>query len=87
MTTTGLSVDALVDEGLGNTAYLVDLGDGRALAVDAARDLRSVRELAQDGQGTRNVRWSNVPAHGTVLLSRDPDLIRALVEWFQQTLR
>ena len=32
--------------GLGNSAYLVDLGDGRALAVDAARDLRSVRELA-----------------------------------------
>jgi hydroxyacylglutathione hydrolase len=43
---TGLSVEALVDEGLGNSAYLVDLGDGRALAVDAARDLRSVRELA-----------------------------------------
>ena len=46
MSTTGLSVEALVDEGLGNSAYLVDLGDGRALAVDAARDLRSVRELA-----------------------------------------
>jgi hydroxyacylglutathione hydrolase len=43
---TGLLVEALVDEGLGNSAYLVDLGDGRALAVDAARDLRSVRELA-----------------------------------------
>jgi glyoxylase-like metal-dependent hydrolase (beta-lactamase superfamily II)/rhodanese-related sulfurtransferase len=35
-----------VDHGLGNSAYLVDLGDGRALAVDAPRDLRSVRELA-----------------------------------------
>jgi len=46
VSTTGLSVEALVDEGLGNSAYLVDLGDGRALAVDAARDLRSVRELA-----------------------------------------
>jgi glyoxylase-like metal-dependent hydrolase (beta-lactamase superfamily II)/rhodanese-related sulfurtransferase len=43
---TGLSVEALVDEGLGNSAYLVDLGDGRALVVDAARDLRSIRELA-----------------------------------------
>lgn len=31
---------ALVDESLGNSAYLVDLGDGRALAVDADRDLR-----------------------------------------------
>lgn len=37
----------LVDEGLGNTAFLVDLGDGRALAVDPSRDLRAMRhELA-----------------------------------------
>jgi len=42
----GVTVEALVDVGLGNSAYLVDLGDGRALVVDAARDLRSVRELA-----------------------------------------
>ncbi|MEV0405019.1 MBL fold metallo-hydrolase [Actinoallomurus sp. NPDC050550] len=32
----------LVDEGLGNSAYLLDLGDGRALVVDAGRDLRSL---------------------------------------------
>lgn len=37
---------ALVDEGLGNSAYLVDLGDGRALAVDASRDLRALRTAA-----------------------------------------
>ncbi|MFZ3493055.1 MBL fold metallo-hydrolase [Streptomyces sp. 5.8] len=36
----------LVDEGLGNSAYLVDLGGGRALAVDASRDLRSLRRAA-----------------------------------------
>src|SRR5713101_9220475 len=29
---------ALVDEGLGNSSYLVDLGDGRALVVDPERD-------------------------------------------------
>jgi hydroxyacylglutathione hydrolase len=46
MSTTAVTVETLVDVGLGNSAYLVDLGDGRALAVDAARDLRSVRELA-----------------------------------------
>jgi len=28
-----------------------------------------------------------VTAHGTVLLMRDADLMRALVEWFQATLR
>ncbi|MFC4463560.1 rhodanese-like domain-containing protein [Streptomyces xiangluensis] len=37
----------LVDAGLGNSAYLVDLGDGRALAVDASRDLRALREAAE----------------------------------------
>lgn len=37
----------LVDEGLGNSAYLLDLDDGRALAVDVSRDLRQVRELAE----------------------------------------
>ena len=34
----------VVDEGLGNSAYLVDLGDGRALTVDPSRDLRAMRE-------------------------------------------
>jgi hydroxyacylglutathione hydrolase len=36
----------LVDVGLGNSAYLVDLGDGRALAVDPSRDLRALRRAA-----------------------------------------
>jgi glyoxylase-like metal-dependent hydrolase (beta-lactamase superfamily II) len=34
----GPMVEALVDEGLGNSSYLVDLGDGRALAIDPPRD-------------------------------------------------
>jgi len=38
---------AVVDEGLGNSAYVVDLGDGRALVVDAPRDLRAVRALTR----------------------------------------
>jgi hydroxyacylglutathione hydrolase len=42
----------LVDEGLGNSSYLVDLGDGRALVVDASRDLRAVR-AATDKRGLR----------------------------------
>jgi hypothetical protein len=33
----------VVDQGLGNPSYLVDLGDGRALAVDAPRDPRAAR--------------------------------------------
>ena len=48
---TGLSAQAVlvipvVDEGLGNSSYLVDLGDGRALAVDPPRDLRAVDAAA-----------------------------------------
>jgi rhodanese-related sulfurtransferase/glyoxylase-like metal-dependent hydrolase (beta-lactamase superfamily II) len=33
----------VVDQGLGNSAYLVDLGEGRALTVDPSRDLRAMR--------------------------------------------
>jgi hydroxyacylglutathione hydrolase len=32
------TIHPVVDEGLGNSAYLVELGDGRALAIDPARD-------------------------------------------------
>ena len=39
-------VTMVVDEGLGNCAYLVDLGDGGALVVDPPRDLRAVRAAA-----------------------------------------
>ncbi|MGQ0843154.1 MAG: MBL fold metallo-hydrolase [Sporichthyaceae bacterium] len=42
----------LVDDGLGNTAYLLEIGDGRALAVDVSRDLRAVRAVV-DKQGLR----------------------------------
>lgn len=64
-------------------------GGRPALLVASAHDpyaARSARELAQDAQGRRDIRWSDVAAHGTVLLSRDPDLVRSLVEWFQGTL-
>jgi glyoxylase-like metal-dependent hydrolase (beta-lactamase superfamily II)/rhodanese-related sulfurtransferase len=37
----------VVDEGLGNSSYLVDVGEGRALAIDAPRDLRAVRAAAR----------------------------------------
>lgn len=37
----------LVDEGLGNSAYLVDLGDGRALVVDVSLDLRAAWQAAR----------------------------------------
>jgi hydroxyacylglutathione hydrolase len=42
----GTRLIPLVDEGLGNSSYLLDLDDGRALAVDASRDLRALRASA-----------------------------------------
>jgi hydroxyacylglutathione hydrolase len=46
----------LVDEGLGNSAYLLDAGDGRALAVDPPRDLRALRAAA--GRRGLTVTWA-----------------------------
>jgi len=43
----GDPLHVVVDEGLGNAAYLVDLGDGRALAVDPSTDLRALRNEAR----------------------------------------
>lgn len=40
-------VHVVPDEGLGNSSYVVDLGDGRALVVDVSRDLRAVRAVAE----------------------------------------
>jgi dienelactone hydrolase len=65
--------------------------DGRPAMLIASRHdpyaARTIRELAKDPPGTRETRFSETAAHGTVLLMRDPDLIRALVDWFQATLR
>jgi glyoxylase-like metal-dependent hydrolase (beta-lactamase superfamily II) len=43
----GVELTAVVDEGLGNSCYLLDLGDGSALVVDPPRDLRAVRAAAE----------------------------------------
>jgi hydroxyacylglutathione hydrolase len=47
-------VHALPDEALGNTSYLVELGDGRAASVDPRRDVDGHLELA-DRLGVRVV--------------------------------
>ena len=65
----------VVYEGLGNSAYLVDLGDGRALAVDPPRDLRALDAAASQ----RSVRvWAVADTHlhadfvsGATLAARD----------------
>lgn len=47
-TPAGITPHLVVDEGLGNTCYLLDLGDGAALAVDPPRDLRALLGLARE---------------------------------------
>lgn len=57
---------AVVDEGLGNSAYLLDLGDGRALAVDPPRDLRALRRAA-DRRGLRVTYAADTHLHADFL--------------------
>jgi alpha-beta hydrolase superfamily lysophospholipase len=64
-------------------------GPRPALFLSSTRDpygARSARELARNAPGVRELQWSDTVAHGTVLLSRDPDTAAALVEWFKRTL-
>jgi hydroxyacylglutathione hydrolase len=57
---------ALVDEGLGNSSYLLGLGDGRALAVDPPRDLRALRRAA-GAQGLRIAYAADTHLHADFL--------------------
>ncbi|MGD9620642.1 MAG: rhodanese-like domain-containing protein [Mycolicibacterium sp.] len=61
-----VTVIPLVDEGLGNSAYLVDLADGRGLAVDASRDLRGLRAAA-DKHGLRLAYAADTHLHADFL--------------------
>src|SRR5712691_924063 len=47
VTDTGLVPIAFVDDGLGNSSYLLDLGEGRALVVDPARDATPYLAVAE----------------------------------------
>jgi hydroxyacylglutathione hydrolase len=72
-----VGLTAVVDEGLGNSCYLVDLGDGSALVVDPPRDLRAVRAAAE-GVGVRIRFAADTHLHadflsGAVQLAHDDD--------------
>ena len=59
------------------------------LLVSSTEDpyaLRTVRALTEDEAPGRQLRLSAVPAHGSRLLDRDPELVAALVDWLRQTL-
>lgn len=42
-----VTITPFVDEGLGNSSYLVDLGEGRALVVDPTRDVTAYARVAE----------------------------------------
>lgn len=75
--------------GLRTEAAMKKYATRPALLAASRRDpyaWRSIRNLSTIGPGTREVRLTDAVAHGTVLLSRDPELIGALVDWFKRTL-
>jgi len=68
---------------------LKNYGSRPALLVASSEDpyaLRTARKAVTMGDGPRELRVLSGAGHGTVMLSRDPDLISALVDWFQRTL-
>jgi dienelactone hydrolase len=75
--------------GLRTEAAIKKYGSRPALLMASTRDpyaARSIRLMAAIGPGTREVKLSDAIAHGTMLLTRDPSITSALVDWFQRTL-
>jgi pimeloyl-ACP methyl ester carboxylesterase len=76
--------------GLRIEAAMKKFGARPVLLVGSTKDpyaWRTIRLLSSGGGGgTREVRLTDSVAHGTVLLSRDPELASALVDWFRRTL-
>ncbi len=76
-------------KGLRTEAAMKKFGARPVLLVGSTKDpyaARSIRHLRAIGPGLREVRLTDSVAHGTVLLSRDPEFITALVDWFKRTL-
>jgi dienelactone hydrolase len=96
------ALHAAADPGIASLALLSPALDYRGLRIEAAlRKLpkpvllvasdddfyasRSAREL-QKGAGPREVLTLSRAGHGTNMLAHDPDLVRALIDWFRRTL-
>jgi|KBSSwiStaDraftv2_1062776.scaffolds.fasta_scaffold691262_1 dienelactone hydrolase len=75
----GLRIDAAMKKYGGRPAIMI-------ASDDDAYAMRSVKELQKAGGGTREALIVNHAGHGTVMLGRDPDLARTLVDWFRRTL-
>jgi dienelactone hydrolase len=89
VTSVALLSPGLDYRGLRTEPAMKKYGGRSALLIGGTGDpyaARSIRQLATIGPGARDVRLIDAAAHGTVLLTRDPALIAALVDWFKRTL-
>jgi alpha-beta hydrolase superfamily lysophospholipase len=72
-----------------DTALVKRLGS-RAIWLSASAEdplaLRTLRDIAAEPSGPREQHVSSAVAHGTVLLDRDADVARVLVDWLRRTL-
>jgi dienelactone hydrolase len=86
----GVSIEGAL-KAYGERPALLLASRGDPYAARSARELAAAPGLPErpggiPRTGIRELLWSDTPAHGTVLLARQPDLTRTLVEWFQRTL-
>jgi len=75
--------------GLRIEAALRKYGGRPALLISSDEDAyatRTVKDLQKAGGGIREKLLLSQAGHGTVMLSRDSDLVRTLVDWFRRTL-
>ncbi len=72
-----------------DTALIKRLGSRSIWLAASSEDplaLRTLRDIAAENSGPREQLVSSTAAHGTVLLERDGDVSRALVDWLRRSL-
>lgn len=86
----GLLSPSLDYRGLRTDVSLIKrLGSRSLWLASSAEDplaLRTMKDFAAEPSGPREQHVSTVVAHGSVLLDRDADVARALVDWLRRTL-
>ncbi len=86
----GLLSPSLDYRGLRTDTGLIKRLGSRAIWLAASSEdplaLRTLRDMAAETSGPREQMVSSTAAHGTVLLDRDGDVARALVDWLRRSL-
>jgi dienelactone hydrolase len=75
--------------GLRIEAAMKKYGSRPAILIASDDDpyaMRSSKDLQKAGGGIREIHVLQHAGHGTVMVGRDPDLARTLVDWFRRTL-